>query len=74
MSVSSSPYWAPITTCTNCGDSWGDGELLSRPFVRGWRQKSIDRAVARWEMGCPCPVRWAEGMCLIPCEHQRAEQ
>jgi hypothetical protein len=31
-------------TCLRCGDSWSDGELRERPFVRGWRQKSIDSA------------------------------
>ena len=31
-------------TCLRCGDQWSDGELLERPFARGWRQCSIDAA------------------------------
>ena len=27
-----------IWTCCSCGDRWGDGEMLERPFRRGWRQ------------------------------------
>ena len=24
-------------TCLTCGDRWQDGEILPRPFARGWR-------------------------------------
>lgn len=33
-------------TCAHCGDRWEDGELVERPFERGWRKKSADRAKA----------------------------
>lgn len=36
-------------TCLNCGDSWMDGELCPRPFLRGWRKKSIESAKKRAE-------------------------
>lgn len=35
-------------TCLSCGDRWSDGEMCERPFMRGWRKKSIDSAKARW--------------------------
>lgn len=31
-------------TCAGCGDKWGDGERLDRPFAPGWRRKNIERA------------------------------
>lgn len=31
-------------TCLNCGDRWNDGEREARPFCRGWRKISIERA------------------------------
>ena len=41
--------WYPSTFyCCHCGDGWGDGERLERPFARGWRQKSIRRAKQYW--------------------------
>lgn len=71
--VLSSAYWDPITTCTNCGDCWSGGELGMRPFRRGWRQKAIAWAVASWEAGCACPVRYDDEFYLIPCEHQAVQ-
>jgi hypothetical protein len=38
-------------TCLRCGERWGDGERLPRPFVRGWRAKSIEQAKRRWRRG-----------------------
>ncbi len=35
-------------TCCGCGDSWGDGEMLPRPFARGWRAEAIARAKRIW--------------------------
>lgn len=32
------------STCLNCGDRWTDGEMLERPFERGWRKENILRA------------------------------
>ena len=31
-------------TCLQCGDSWNDGELSPRPFMRGWRKLAIEAA------------------------------
>ncbi len=30
--------------CLRCGDRWQDGEFCERPFLRGWRKKSIEGA------------------------------
>lgn len=30
--------------CAGCGDSWQDGEMMERPFLPGWRRKSIEHA------------------------------
>lgn len=39
-------HWYGMTwTCMTCGDMWADGEILPRPFKRGWRQENIDHAV-----------------------------
>lgn len=73
-SVSSSAYWGGASTCTNCGDCWADGEMVARPFLRGWRQKSIADAVRHWEESCGCPAKWDMdlGWALILCEHEVA--
>jgi hypothetical protein len=34
--------------CLGCGDRWQDGELGSRPFMRGWRKEAIARAKRDW--------------------------
>jgi hypothetical protein len=34
--------------CCHCGDGWGDGQRMERPFQRGWRQKSITNAQRYW--------------------------
>lgn len=36
------------STCLRCGDMWADGELLERPFARGWRKRNIEAARQRW--------------------------
>lgn len=41
-------WYGATWTCLGCGDSWGDGERIERPFARGWRQRSIDIARRRW--------------------------
>ena len=41
-------YYSPIIRCVRCGDMWSDGELLQRPFRRGWRQERIARAKQLW--------------------------
>ena len=69
--LQSSPYYAPIETCTNCGDMWDWEEgIFPRPFRRGWRQDNIRRAFASFDMSCDCDeVRDRDGY-LKPCEHQ----
>lgn len=31
-------------TCLTCGEQWQDGEMLARPFCRGWRKENIAQA------------------------------
>ncbi len=38
-------------TCLGCGEMWEDGEMLPRPWVRAWREKSIAHARSRWRAG-----------------------
>lgn len=42
------PYYGPKVTCAECGDSWSDGELMERPFRRGWRKEAQAQALADW--------------------------
>lgn len=35
--------------CCHCGDGWGEGETMPRPFARGWREKAIIRAREYWD-------------------------
>lgn len=44
----SSPYYGPHFTCCHCGDQWGDGELMERPFRPGWRDENTARAKRLW--------------------------
>ena len=37
------------STCLGCGDRWQDGEMGSRPFMRGWRKDAIARAKGHWD-------------------------
>lgn len=37
-------WYGWLITCLSCGDQWQDGEMLPRPFERGWRTKSVKRA------------------------------
>lgn len=37
-------WYGWLITCLTCGDRWQDGEMLPRPFERGWREKSVERA------------------------------
>lgn len=41
-------WYGTLWTCCACGDAWGDGERLERPFARGWRKRSIDEARRLW--------------------------
>lgn len=49
FSAFDAPWYGPTWTCCGCGDQWGDGEMLPRPFVRGWRKKNIERAKKVWD-------------------------
>lgn len=70
--ASSGPAPAALGTfCTNCGDAWREGELLERPFRRGWRQEAIARAVNLWEQACECPLDRDADLYIQPCEHER---
>jgi hypothetical protein len=40
-------------TCLRCGDSWGDGYRLERPFMRGWRKKAVARVKKWWRAERP---------------------
>ena len=41
-------YYGWSQTCLRCGERWEDGEMCPRPFRRGWRKDSIERAKRRW--------------------------
>jgi hypothetical protein len=42
--------WYGVTlTCLACGDSWSDGEMLERPFRRGWRDRARAEARKWWD-------------------------
>lgn len=36
-------------TCCGCGDSFGDGERLTRPMRRAWRKDAIAKAKRVWD-------------------------
>lgn len=42
-------WYDPQTWCTRCGDSWAGGELVARPFARGWRRDAVRWARALWD-------------------------
>lgn len=42
------PWYGWDHTCLKCGENWCDGEIAMRPFLRGWRIKSVAAAKARW--------------------------
>lgn len=46
-------WYGIIWTCCACGDSWGDGEMLERPFRRGWRKEAIADARETWVSASP---------------------
>lgn len=35
-------------TCLGCGDTFGDGQRMERPFRRGWRQEAVAKAREVW--------------------------
>ncbi|MCW2899777.1 MAG: hypothetical protein JWO67_2042 [Streptosporangiaceae bacterium] len=42
-------WYSPIWTCLGCGDAWGDGERMERPFKPRWRQENRRRAAETWD-------------------------
>lgn len=52
VAFDASPYYDPTVTC-ECGDSWSSGELMERPFRRGWRKAAQVRFEADWEKAAP---------------------
>jgi hypothetical protein len=48
-SLTVSQEWYGVRTiCLKCGEQWGDGERMERPFMPKWRQKSIEEARKTW--------------------------
>lgn len=43
-------WYGTTWTCLGCGDSFADGWRLDRPFMRGWRQKSVARGRRLWDL------------------------
>jgi len=37
-------WYSYYMTCLRCGEQYGDGEQLERPFRRGWRRENIRAA------------------------------
>lgn len=44
MSAQFQEWYGWTVYCAGCGDSWQDGEMMDRPFARGWRRQSIEHA------------------------------
>lgn len=42
-------WYADHFYCCHCGDGWGDGETMPRPFQRGWRDRAIKAAREYWD-------------------------
>jgi hypothetical protein len=42
-------WYADHFYCCHCGDGWGDGERMERPFQRGWRERAIKAARGYWD-------------------------
>lgn len=45
--------WYGSTFYGGCGDTWMDGEMLPRPFERGWRKKAREQFRAMWDNAAP---------------------
>lgn len=52
-------WYGEDRVCLVCGDRWNDEELCPRPFSRGWRRKSVQRALDRLDK---------------PIDHERANE
>ena len=40
-------WYGATETCLTCGEQWGDGERLPRPFAPGWRKDNVAAAKLR---------------------------
>ena len=49
MAVRYEAYYGVTSHWCRCGDSWTDGELIERPFARGWRGRAVRRARELWD-------------------------
>lgn len=54
-------WYGARMTCLACGDCWSDGEMLDRPFCRGWRDERVVLAKEKWARWCaerksPCAI------------------
>ena len=37
-------YYGPSVICMQCGERWEDGQMMPRPFKRGWREENVHKA------------------------------
>lgn len=53
-------YWRGWhSTCSNCGDSWQDGEHCPRPYFCGpWRKGARQRARVLWRWAKMAGLPW----------------
>lgn len=64
--------WHGVTfTCCGCGDSWGEGERMERPFRRAWRAEATESARRRWADAWS-PKRLPEWLELVSNEMEQA--
>ncbi len=42
------PWYGWDSTCLRCGRHWVDGEWTPLDFMRGARERNVDRAKTRW--------------------------
>jgi hypothetical protein len=60
-------WYGWMDTCLGCGEQWGDGEQLERPFRPRWRADNIAEARVGWNgMSAPFvdhhPEGWLEAL------------
>lgn len=71
-------WYGPTWACLGCGDRFGDGERLERPFARGWRQESKQRARETWDQAVrllsPEHRAWLDGQLALHREDTDREQ
>jgi hypothetical protein len=50
-----SGWYGDDMMCCRCGDSWCDGELIPRPFARGWRDRAVREHRRLWDLAAHGP-------------------